>query len=327
MHSYANPDNEERAREIVAEYARERSLPWHVSVSSAPDPRDRLLRADEHDDPRRLPGSDRRRLPRRPRRGARATGLCGDVHDQADQLGDLLDRQGAPGSDPDPELGARPARAAAGVAVAAALGHRDSITFDMGGTSCDVCLLLDGAPLTSTQSVVEGHHLQLTATDIATIGAGGGSIVAMDAGGLPRVGPQSAGASPGPAGYGRGGTEPTVHRRRSDPWADRRPALPRLGVGGWTRVPPATRSDRSPISSGSTPRPSRSRRAFALVNRTMAGAVAEAGGPARVRRAPRAADRRRRGGATARLRGGRAARPAAGGGAPPPSRCSAPTGC
>jgi N-methylhydantoinase A/oxoprolinase/acetone carboxylase beta subunit len=100
------------------------------------------------------------------------------------------------------------ARAAA--AVAAACGFDDAVSFDMGGTSTDVCLVLDGAPAPAAQHDVAGLPVRMPSLDVHTIGAGGGSIARLDAGGALVVGPGSAGAVPGPACYGRGGTEPTV---------------------------------------------------------------------------------------------------------------------
>lgn len=99
-------------------------------------------------------------------------------------------------------------RAAAAVAVAC--GHPDALTFDMGGTSTDVCLVLAGAPTVSAEHRVAGLPIRTPAVDVHTVGAGGGSIAALDPGGALVVGPRSAGAVPGPACYGRGGTEPTV---------------------------------------------------------------------------------------------------------------------
>ena len=84
------------------------------------------------------------------------------------------------------------------------------ITFDMGGTSTDVCLVVDGAPALSPETEVDGLPIRTPVLDIVTVGAGGGSLVWFDDGGMLRVGPRSAGAKPGPACYGRGGTEPTV---------------------------------------------------------------------------------------------------------------------
>lgn len=94
--------------------------------------------------------------------------------------------------------------------VAAASNIADIITYDMGGTSTDVALVLDGKPQWTTGSTVDGLPIGLPVYDIHTVGAGGGSIAHLDAGGALRVGPRSAGAIPGPACYGRGGTEPTV---------------------------------------------------------------------------------------------------------------------
>ncbi|MBI2704277.1 MAG: hydantoinase/oxoprolinase family protein [Actinobacteria bacterium] len=103
---------------------------------------------------------------------------------------------------------------AGGVAAAAALATRcgvpNAITFDMGGTSTDVCLVLDGKPEPAAERSVAGLPVRLPALDVETIGAGGGSIARIDSGGALVVGPESAGAVPGPACYGRGGTEPTV---------------------------------------------------------------------------------------------------------------------
>ena len=94
--------------------------------------------------------------------------------------------------------------------VAAAAGARDVLCFDMGGTSCDVCVIDAGVVRETDQRTIAGRPLALASLDIETVGAGGGSIGWRDAGGALRVGPRSAGALPGPAAYGRGGREPTV---------------------------------------------------------------------------------------------------------------------
>ena len=99
---------------------------------------------------------------------------------------------------------------AAGAAAAVAAGFADAVTFDMGGTSTDVCLVLDGRPAPAAQRSVGGFPVRLPSLDVHTIGAGGGSIALLDPGGALVVGPKSAGASPGPACYGLGGTAPTV---------------------------------------------------------------------------------------------------------------------
>ncbi|TML27129.1 MAG: hydantoinase/oxoprolinase family protein [Actinobacteria bacterium] len=117
-----------------------------------------------------------------------------------------------------------PAGGAAGAAyVAARAGEPDALCFDMGGTSCDVCLIDGGRVRESPGREIGGRPLALPALDIHTVGAGGGSIAWRDAGRALRVGPRSAGADPGPAAYGRGGTEPTV--------TDANLVLGRLGAG------------------------------------------------------------------------------------------------
>jgi len=104
-----------------------------------------------------------------------------------------------------------PAGGVVGAAWVAGLsGFRDLLTFDMGGTSTDVAPVLGGTVRTTTESVVAGVPVKLPMVDVHTVSAGGGSIAWVDAGGALRVGPRSAGADPGPAAYGRGGTEPTV---------------------------------------------------------------------------------------------------------------------
>ncbi len=99
---------------------------------------------------------------------------------------------------------------AAGLWQLAPHGLADCITIDMGGTSFDAALVKDGAPLVMTDGVVDRWRIALPMIDIHTIGAGGGSIARVDEGGMLQVGPQSAGARPGPACYGRGGTLPTT---------------------------------------------------------------------------------------------------------------------
>ncbi len=98
----------------------------------------------------------------------------------------------------------------AAAAVAAACGFPDAVAFDMGGTSTDVCLVLGGAPAPAATYTVAGFPIRLPALAVHTIGAGGGSIATVDPGGALTVGPRSAGAQPGPACYGHGGTEVTV---------------------------------------------------------------------------------------------------------------------
>lgn len=103
---------------------------------------------------------------------------------------------------------------AGGVVAGASLGHHlgieHLITFDMGGTSTDVCRIEGGEADLSYERSIGGYACRLPSVAINTVGAGGGSVAWIDAGGALRVGPRSAGADPGPACYGRGGLEPTV---------------------------------------------------------------------------------------------------------------------
>jgi len=103
---------------------------------------------------------------------------------------------------------------AAGVTAAAAIGRdagsENVISFDMGGTSCDVALIEAGRPNTTTRGTVAGRPIAVPMLDIHSVSAGGGTLARVDDLGALRVGPESAGADPGPAAYGRGGATPTV---------------------------------------------------------------------------------------------------------------------
>ncbi|MBM4442783.1 MAG: hydantoinase/oxoprolinase family protein [Candidatus Rokubacteria bacterium] len=107
--------------------------------------------------------------------------------------------------------------------VGALTGVRDFITYDMGGTSTDVCLVRDLAPVMTSDSMVGAFPVKVPQIDMHTVGAGGGSIAWLDVDGSLQVGPRSAGARPGPAAYGHGGTEPTV--------TDANVVLGRVGTG------------------------------------------------------------------------------------------------
>ncbi|MFN8162771.1 MAG: hydantoinase/oxoprolinase family protein [Solirubrobacterales bacterium] len=104
-----------------------------------------------------------------------------------------------------------PAGGAIGAGVLARVSwNGNALGFDMGGTSCDVCVVEEGEVRRTDSRKIGGRTIQLPMVDVHTVGAGGGSIGWRDSGGALRVGPQSAGAEPGPACYARGGTEPTV---------------------------------------------------------------------------------------------------------------------
>ena len=104
-----------------------------------------------------------------------------------------------------------PAGGVAGSKYGAALiGAGDLVPFDMGGTSTDISMIVNGEPALSSTRGIAGQRIALQSLDIVSIASGGGSIARVDAGGILRVGPESAGALPGPACYGKGGTEVAV---------------------------------------------------------------------------------------------------------------------
>ncbi len=111
----------------------------------------------------------------------------------------------------------------AATALGRALGRDHIVSFDMGGTSTDVCRIDDGRPEVAYERAIDGLPCRMPAVAIHTVGAGGGSIGWADPGGALRVGPRSAGSIPGPVSYGRGGTEPAV--------TDANLALGRIGAG------------------------------------------------------------------------------------------------
>ncbi|QAA76618.1 MAG: N-methylhydantoinase A [Candidatus Bipolaricaulis sibiricus] len=125
---------------------------------------------------------------------------------------------------------------AGGVEGARKVGRRSGfpnlITLDMGGTSCDVALVRGGEVARTVGGAVGGYPVALPTTDIHTIGAGGGSLARLDPGGALRVGPESAGADPGPACYGRGGQEATV----TDAHLVLGHLLPEFPLGGLDRL-------------------------------------------------------------------------------------------
>ena len=97
-----------------------------------------------------------------------------------------------------------------GTIVGKMAGDQDLITVDIGGTSCDIALVDGGRPVIRPEGRIDGYTVRVPMVDVNAIGSGGGSIAWLDAGGGLRVGPESAGADPGPAAYGKGGDDPTV---------------------------------------------------------------------------------------------------------------------
>ncbi|MBJ3778152.1 hydantoinase/oxoprolinase family protein [Acuticoccus mangrovi] len=205
LHSYANPAHERRAREIIAEVTPaaltsisaevlpvmreyERGLATALNAYVKPVVSRYVGRLEERVDDRKI----------------------------AAPLLLMKSNGGVAGTD---TVRAKPVETAlsgpaAGIVganiVAAAAGIGDIITVDIGGTSADIALIRGGALGLTTRSVIGNWPIPLPMVDLTTIGAGGGSIAKVDKGGVLTVGPDSAGANPGPVCYRRGGTEPTV---------------------------------------------------------------------------------------------------------------------
>lgn len=205
LHSYANPAHEEALERALAE----RFPGLHVSLSSDVLPRFReyertstvVMSAYTKPVVDRYLGQLERQLAE--------AGFTGHLN--------IIQANG--GSVPAPAIRRHAIKMilsgpAAGVvgatAIATDAGIPDTITFDMGGTSTDVCLVNGGQPRITTDYKIAGLPLALPMIDIVTVGAGGGSIAGADRGGIMKVGPESAGADPGPACYGKGGTQFTV---------------------------------------------------------------------------------------------------------------------
>ena len=141
-------------------------------------------------------------------RGAAARGLRAQVLSTKSNGGVMT---AARRQEPVQTLLSGPASGVIGAAhVARLAGAGGIVTLDMGGTSADVAIVVDGHPAYSTENQVGDFPVIMPAVDVSSIGAGGGSIAWTDAAGILKVGPRSAGADPGPACYGRGGQWPTV---------------------------------------------------------------------------------------------------------------------
>ena len=215
LHAYANPAHERRTRELLLEVA----PGLEVSLSSEVMPRFREFERLSTTVVNAYVAPVVRRYLRRLGTGLREAGVeaaplvmksDGSVATPTEAAAVAVATIGS-----GPAGGVRGAIAAARLALGVEDGGRareavDLITFDMGGTSTDVALVLGGEPIVADQREVGGWPIQGSAVDVVSIGAGGGSIAWVDAGGLLRVGPESAGSDPGPACYGRGGDRPTI---------------------------------------------------------------------------------------------------------------------
>ncbi|MBM4407173.1 MAG: hydantoinase/oxoprolinase family protein [Chloroflexi bacterium] len=205
LHSYANPAHERRLAELIAEHFPEAE----VSLSSAVIPEFReyerasTTTANAYVMPivRRYVGLLEERVG--------AMGVPAGLHIMASNGGLMTAR--AAGEQSVRTMLSGPAAGVLGaVAIAKAAGFGSVLTVDMGGTSFDICLAHEGRIRFTKESEIGSLPVKVPMIDIHTLGAGGGSVAWIDAGGALRVGPRSAGAVPGPACYGRGGTEATV---------------------------------------------------------------------------------------------------------------------
>jgi N-methylhydantoinase A len=199
LHAYANPAHERAVAAALAPLG----LPLSLSSAVLPLPREyertSTTVVDAYVRPVIAPYLER----------LATGGECGRIRVLASNGGAMSAADAA--ASPARTLLSGPAAGVVGaLAVARACGIADAITLDMGGTSTDVAVIVVGEVALADEATVAGCVLQLPMLGIHTVGAGGGSIVALDAGGALKVGPESAGADPGPAAYDRGGTRPTV---------------------------------------------------------------------------------------------------------------------
>ncbi len=207
LFSYLNPAHERRAREIVLEEHPDA----FVTISSDVAPQFREFERFTTAAMNAFVGPKVRDYVARLGRRLSDAGLGADLHIMASNGGVVTPAMVA--ERPVVTMLSGPAAGVLGGAWAGELsGRRNLITFDVGGTSADIGIVTEGtfSEATARDTWIAGFPLLTPMIDIHTIGAGGGSIARVDEGGAFRVGPQSAGARPGPAAYGRGGTEPTV---------------------------------------------------------------------------------------------------------------------
>jgi len=206
LHSYANPAHEQRAAEIL----RELNDTWTVNTSAEMLPEyfefERFSSATIHTFVQPMV----RKYVHELKRDLNEAGYDRDVLFVQSNGGIMSSRSAA-----DKPANLALSGPAAGVTAASYLarlaGYENVISADMGGTSFDVCLVPDGKPRTTEETQIDFRMpLRVSMIDVNTVGAGGGSIAKIDRGGILQVGPESAGAFPGPVTYGRGGEQPTV---------------------------------------------------------------------------------------------------------------------
>jgi N-methylhydantoinase A len=207
LFSYLNPSHEERAREIVLEEFPEA----FVTTSNSVSPQFREFERFTTTAMNAFVGPKVRDYVRNLEDRIAGAGLKANLRVMGSNGGVATASMVA--ERPVLTLLSGPAAGVLGGAWTGALSERSKlITFDVGGTSADIGIVTDGrfSEATARDTWIAGYPVMVPMIDVHTIGAGGGSIAYVDAGGAFKVGPKSAGARPGPAAYGRGGTEPTV---------------------------------------------------------------------------------------------------------------------
>jgi N-methylhydantoinase A len=209
LHAYRDPSHERRARDLI-----ERAYPeLDVSISSDIAPEFREYERTSTTVINAYVRPVVRRYVTKMRRALAAQGYARDLMIMQSNGGVLPAEVAA--TLPVRMFLSGPAAGVAGAAfVARSCGTPNLLTMDIGGTSCDIALIVGGQPQMVSKGLseyrIDGNPINIRMMDITTIGAGGGSIAWIDDGGMLRAGPQSAGAQPGPACYGRGGTEFTL---------------------------------------------------------------------------------------------------------------------
>ncbi|MDD2703837.1 MAG: hydantoinase/oxoprolinase family protein [Acidocella sp.] len=205
LHAYRNPEHEQRIREIIAE--RMPDLPVVLSSDVLPTFREYERASTTAMAAYLVPlvGRYLQRLEKHLEAGAPSSNLF-----VMQSSGGVLPSTGSHARGVE-MLNSGPAAGVIGAGrMAEAIGDKDVITLDVGGTSADICLIAGSAPGITSETEVDGLPVGLPSIDIANIGAGGGSLGWIDAGGMLQVGPRSAGARPGPACYGHGGEVPAL---------------------------------------------------------------------------------------------------------------------
>jgi N-methylhydantoinase A len=204
LHSYANPAHEQRVRELALE---ELGVPCSLSSDVLPVFREYERTSAAVLNAYLMPAVARyhQRISHR----LRDLGIDAPLRIMKSN-GGMYGAEGAARLPIHATLSGPAAAVVGSLVVAQATGEPDIISIDVGGTSADVCLSRNGAPAISMAGEIAELPLNIPMLDVHTIGAGGGSIALVGTDGTLKVGPESAGASPGPACYGRGGTAPTV---------------------------------------------------------------------------------------------------------------------